>query len=70
VEERPYPDHHDFTAAEVAAWPPGPVLMTEKDAVKCLAFAGEDHWYLPVAAVPSVSFQRQLSQALKGLSHG
>lgn len=70
VEERPYPDHHAFTAAEVAAWPPGPVLMTEKDAVKCLAFAGEDHWYLPVSAVPSVAFQRQLSQALKGLSHG
>jgi tetraacyldisaccharide 4'-kinase len=26
------------------------VLMTEKDAVKCAAFAGAQHWYVPVSA--------------------
>ena len=35
LDERPYPDHHGFTAADAATWPPGPVIMTEKDAVKC-----------------------------------
>ncbi|MBK1708696.1 tetraacyldisaccharide 4'-kinase [Marichromatium gracile] len=50
LDPRPYPDHHDFTAAEVAAWPAGPVLMTEKDAVKCARFGGGDHWYVPVEA--------------------
>ncbi len=64
VDERPYPDHHAFTAAEAAAWPPGPLIMTEKDAVKCLTFAGDNHWYLPVAAVPSAAFEQQLSQAI------
>jgi tetraacyldisaccharide 4'-kinase len=24
--------------------------MTEKDAVKCAAFAGAQHWYVPVSA--------------------
>lgn len=70
VDERPYPDHHAFTAAEATAWPPGPLIMTEKDAVKCLTFAGDDHWYLPVAAVPSEAFEYQLSQAVHALSHG
>ncbi len=56
VDERPYPDHHPFTAADAAHWPPGPVLMTEKDAVKCAAFAGADHWVCPVAAVPDPAF--------------
>jgi tetraacyldisaccharide 4'-kinase len=27
-----------------------PVLMTEKDAVKCAAIAGPQHWYVPVGA--------------------
>ena len=26
--------------------------MTEKDAVKCAAFAGDDHWYLPGGGGP------------------
>ena len=56
VDERPYPDHHPFSAAEAAHWPPGPVLMTEKDAVKCAAFAGPDHWVCPVAAAPDPAF--------------
>jgi len=56
VDERPYPDHHPFTAADAADWPPGPILMTEKDAVKCAGFAGPDHWACPVAAAPDPAF--------------
>lgn len=70
LDERPYPDHHGFTAADASSWPPGPVIMTEKDAVKCLSFAGDEHWFLPVQAVPSAAFERQLSLALKGLKNG
>jgi len=70
LDERPYPDHHPFTASDVASWPPGPLIMTEKDAVKCFPLAGEDHWYLPVTAVPSPAFERQLTQALTGLHNG
>lgn len=70
LDERPYPDHQGFTAADAATWPPGPLIMTEKDAVKCEPFAGDEHWFLPVEAVPSAAFERQLSAALKGLKHG
>ncbi len=56
VEEWPYPDHHVFTAEEAAGWPPGPVMMTEKDAVKCATFAGADHWVCPVRAEPDPAF--------------
>ncbi|MGA0132181.1 MAG: hypothetical protein ACO3KE_06270, partial [Ilumatobacteraceae bacterium] len=28
-----------------------PLLMTEKDAVKCVGIAGSVHWYLEVGAV-------------------
>ena len=70
LDERPYPDHHKFTAEDVATWPPGPVIMTEKDAVKCAGFAGPDHWYVPVQADLSPGFERQLSEKLKGLIDG
>ena len=68
--ERAYPDHHPYSAADVASWGPGTVLMTEKDAVKCLAFARRDHWFLPVEACPDAAFVATLKQRLEGLSHG
>ncbi|MEY3190084.1 MAG: hypothetical protein RIS10_201, partial [Pseudomonadota bacterium] len=45
-----------------------PVLMTEKDAVKCTTFAGLQHWYLPVKAVPESHFSDQLLNLLKRTS--
>ncbi|MFP4278667.1 MAG: tetraacyldisaccharide 4'-kinase [Halochromatium sp.] len=65
IEPRPYPDHHRFTAADLQDWPPGPVLMTEKDAVKCRAFAGSEHWSVPVTAVPEAAFVEALEAALQ-----
>lgn len=52
IDSRAYPDHHGFSASDLADWPHGPVLMTEKDGVKCASFAGADHWVCPVDAVP------------------
>jgi tetraacyldisaccharide 4'-kinase len=45
-----YPDHHAFSAAEVAFPGADAVLMTEKDAVKCEPCADERHWALRVDA--------------------
>lgn len=42
--EHPFPDHHAFAPADFEFSEPLPVLMTEKDAVKCRHFAGAD-WY-------------------------
>jgi tetraacyldisaccharide 4'-kinase len=50
VRAHPFPDHYAFTPADLAFAQDTPVLMTEKDAVKCRAFARESWWYLPVAA--------------------
>jgi len=52
VMPHPFPDHHPFRPAEVDFADGVPVVMTEKDAVKCQRFAGETHWVLAVDAVP------------------
>jgi tetraacyldisaccharide 4'-kinase len=46
----PFPDHHPFTARELAFGDDLPVLMTEKDAVKCAPFAHARLWCVPVSA--------------------
>jgi tetraacyldisaccharide 4'-kinase len=50
VIEHAFPDHHPFLAAELAFADELPVLMTEKDAVKCVSFADARLWYVPVTA--------------------
>lgn len=52
----PFADHAQFDAQSLAFEPPLPLVMTEKDAVKCRDFAGDDWWYLAVDAEPSPSF--------------
>lgn len=70
LDERPYPDHHGFSREDADSWPPGPVIMTEKDAVKCVAFARPDHWYLPVEARLGDAFAELLLNKLKGIRNG
>ncbi|WP_342653274.1 tetraacyldisaccharide 4'-kinase [Pseudomonas sp. F3-2] len=57
---RPVPhafaDHAVFSAEALAFTPALPIVMTEKDAVKCAPFAAPDWWYLAVEAVPSAAF--------------
>ena len=60
-----FPDHYPFQRHDIEYTDNKPVLMTEKDAVKCRAFAGEQHWYLPVKAVPEAAFSEQLLNLLK-----
>ena len=50
VDRRPLADHAAVDADDVAFADDAPVLMTEKDAVKCGAFAEAHHWYVPVDA--------------------
>ena len=44
------PDHHAFTQDDFKFSESSPVLMTEKDAVKCVDFAKDNWWYLKVSA--------------------
>jgi tetraacyldisaccharide 4'-kinase len=48
--EHPMPDHHPFKSGDLNFGDDLPVLMTEKDAVKCASFADARCWYVPVTA--------------------
>jgi len=50
VAGHPLPDHARLRAADISFADERPVLMTEKDAVKCTGIAGPRHWYVPVTA--------------------
>jgi tetraacyldisaccharide 4'-kinase len=46
----PFPDHHAYSAADLSFPDCDAILLTEKDAVKCGAFADEKFWVLRVEA--------------------
>ena len=50
VIRHPRPDHAALNAADIEFDDDRPVLMTEKDAVKCADFADARHWYVPASA--------------------
>ena len=62
-----FADHAPYSAELLNFSPVLPVLMTEKDAVKCRAFAADDWWYLAVNAAPSVAFVAWFDQQLQRL---
>lgn len=50
VVPHPLPDHHGYSEIELAFGDELPVLMTEKDAVKCAGFALPNLWAVPARA--------------------
>lgn len=67
--EHPFPDHHPYRKGELEFNDTAMVLMTEKDAVKYLNYAGERHWYLPVSARLPDEFGERLLAGLEN-HHG
>ena len=65
-----FADHAAYSAELLDFSPSLPLLMTEKDAVKCRAFAADDWWYLAVDAVPSAAFVAWIDQRLQSLLPG
>lgn len=65
-------DHYAYTAHDFAQFNNDIVIMTEKDAVKCRAFAKQNWYYLPVDAKPSAAVINKLNLLLKekGILHG
>lgn len=55
VQEHSFPDHHQYSASDLAFDDADAILLTEKDAVKCAAFATESCWVLRVDAQVSPS---------------
>jgi tetraacyldisaccharide 4'-kinase len=62
----PFPDHHPFQAGDLAFDDALPIVMTEKDAVKCKRFITPRHWVFPVVAVLDPAFGTWLLEKLGG----
>ena len=54
--EHPFPDHHAFKLTDLQVNDDFPLVMTEKDSVKCQRFARADWWYLQVRVKISDKF--------------
>ena len=63
-----FPDHHPYRAADIEYAEADAIEMTEKDAVKCQAFAVDTHWVLPVEAVIGDDFGEFVLRRLEQIS--
>jgi tetraacyldisaccharide 4'-kinase len=50
IRMHPFADHHPFTPQDLDFPESEVIVMTEKDAVKCIDFVGDNVWVLPVDA--------------------
>jgi len=66
VERHPFPDHHAFVASDLAFGDEAPILMTEKDAIKCRAFADARMWYVPAIVDDAGGIAEYVVQQLTG----
>jgi tetraacyldisaccharide 4'-kinase len=69
-DSRVFPDHHHYRPDDIVFQDDAPVLMTEKDAVKCRAFADKRHWYVPVTARLDDRFGDRLLNLLQDRKNG
>ena len=59
-----FPDHYSYTKKDIVFLGPTPVILTEKDAVKCRYFANDNVWCLPVIAHLEEAFSVDLKKKL------
>jgi tetraacyldisaccharide 4'-kinase len=60
-----FPDHYAIGEKDLNFNDALPIVMTEKDAVKCEAFADDRYWYLAVTANIDEVFKQKLLQSLE-----
>lgn len=69
AQQHPFPDHHRYAEEEIPFADADAILMTEKDAVKCTAFATEKCWVLRVDAQPDPSLFQHLLKKIARYGH-
>lgn len=67
---QPWPDHHLFQPEDIRHGDGLPVIMTEKDAVKCRGIAGPEHWYLAVEPRVDPRLTQRIVELLNERRHG
>ena len=60
-----FPDHHRYSPGDFDRLAGKPIIMTEKDAVKCSGLAGADAWYLKISA----QLPQAVTTAVAALAH-
>ncbi|MBD8695104.1 tetraacyldisaccharide 4'-kinase [Stenotrophomonas sp. CFBP 13718] len=65
-----FADHHAYQVADLRFGSELPILMTEKDAVKCRAFANDWHFAVPLQADLPAAFWVALTDRLEKLRAG
>ncbi len=65
VREHRFPDHHLYLPRDLDYGNSVPIIMTEKDAVKCQRFARQNMWYLPITARLDEKFEQQLLKRIE-----
>ncbi len=68
--EHVFPDHYRYRSEDFEFGDSSPIIMTEKDAVKCEHFCDARFWYLPIEAELPEVFERRLKTLLKKVLHG
>jgi len=62
IEKRPFADHHPFRAEDFTAMDDLPILMTEKDAVKCVGLVGDNAYAVRLMAqIPDALISRLMT---------
>lgn len=67
VQMHVFPDHHHYKKNDLSFADDLPVVMTEKDAVKCHRFAQQHYWFLKVSVKMPDTFKTFLIHKLKSL---
>lgn len=67
-ERQSFADHYQFSQQDFESLQSN-IVMTEKDAVKCLSFADERFYFLPVSAKLSKQFLKSLMEQIKAITH-
>ncbi len=65
-----FPDHHPYVREQLCFDPQAPVLMTEKDGIKCRRFHLRSGWMLPVTAELDPALMALVDDTLHRRGHG
>ena len=65
VIEKVFPDHHEFIDTDFFEMDDLPIVMTEKDAIKCKFLKNPNCWYLKIEPVINENFKTDLFKKIK-----
>jgi tetraacyldisaccharide 4'-kinase len=65
-----FPDHHSYKISDLDFGDDLPIIMTEKDAVKCKMFNLKNGWFLTIETSLPQEFESTIKNRIKGLLYG